>query len=85
MDTTMTECKQDARNQYIALTTIILGLISVGIGCSRHWAELTAGASGVIGAGINMLTNQIRNTLNAKQGGTVNVGDQNPPPVPATS
>lgn len=85
MDVTQTECKQDARNQYVALTTIILGLLSVGLGCHNHWSELTATASGVVGAGINMLTNQIRNTLNAKQGGTVNVGDQNPPPAPAAS
>lgn len=84
MDNLTSECKQDARNQNIAVGVILIGLISVGIGCARHWAELTAGASGVIGAGINMLTNQIRNTLNAKQGGTVNVGD-NPPPAVATA
>ena len=72
------ETKQATQNQFIGLTMVVFGTIAVFVGCHFHYAELTTSAAGVTGAGINMLTNQIRNTLNNKQGGTVNVADQAP-------
>lgn len=72
------ETKQATQNQFIGLTMVVFGTIAVFVGCRFHYAELTTSAAGVTGAGINMLTNQIRNTLNNKQGGTVNVADQAP-------
>jgi hypothetical protein len=72
------EAKQSTQNQFIGLAMVVFGIVAIFAGCRFHYAELTTSAAGVTGAGINMLTNQIRNTLNNKQGGTINVADSAP-------
>ena len=72
------EAKQFTQNQFIGLAMVVFGTVAIFVGCRFHYAELTTSAAGVTGAGINMLTNQIRNTLNNKQGGGINVAGSAP-------
>lgn len=77
-----TELRQQETNQRIALFMVVFGACATACGCHFHFAELTALSGGIVGAGINMLTGQIRSTLNNRQGGTVNV---NPDPTQAAA
>lgn len=45
----------DDRKQVIAFALVIIGLLATGIGCWRHFAELTTAAVGVAGGGLGML------------------------------
>lgn len=74
------DAKNAERSQFIGLAMVVFGTVAIFVGCHFHYAELTTSAAGITGAGINMLTNQIRNSLNNKQGGIVNVAD----PAPTT-
>jgi hypothetical protein len=55
------DSKQNARNQYIALTLVVFGATAAFVGCQFHFTELTTAATGIIGAGLGMLTNQHSN------------------------
>lgn len=72
--------KQQEQNQRVAVFMVVFGTIATAVGCHFHYAELTALSGGIVGAGINMLTNQIRASLNNRSGGTVNI---NPDPTQA--
>lgn len=67
----MEDVKQAAHNQFVALFMVVFGTAALFAGCHFHYAELTTSAAGIGGAGINMLTTQIRNTLNNR--GSVNL------------
>ena len=41
--------------QLVAFALVIIGLLATGIGCWRHFAELTTAAVGVAGGGLGML------------------------------
>lgn len=72
------EAKQQIVSQRIGVSMVLFGTLSIFVGCHYHYAELTTSAAGITGAGINMLTNQFRATLNNKQGGIVNMPQDTP-------
>lgn len=69
----MDDIKQDTRNQAVALYMVTFGAAVMALGCHFHYAELTTFGASVGGAGIQMLTTQIRNALNNRSS-SVNVG-----------
>jgi len=73
-----TDTKQATRSQYIGVFMVIFGAASVGVGCRFHWAELTTASSGIIGAGINMLTNQIASRMRSATTGSGDITMDNP-------
>jgi hypothetical protein len=64
----MDDFRQATQNQWAALFMVVFGTVALSAGCKFHWAELNTAAAGIVGAGINMLTTQIRNTLNNRSG-----------------
>lgn len=62
------EAKQHLQSQNIGVFMVVFGMAALYAGCRYHFPELSTAAALVNGAGINMLTNQIRNTLNNRDG-----------------
>ncbi len=73
MDTV--EAKQSTQSQYIGLFLVVFGAVVTFIGCHYHFDALTTSGATIGGAGLNMIQNLIKQVLNNKQGGTVNVGE----------
>lgn len=60
--------------QGTALFLVVFGSIVTLIGCKYNWAEAKTLGAGVTGAGVQAITSQVRNILNNKDGGTVQLG-----------
>lgn len=72
--------KSATRSQWIGLTMVFFGTAAIFTGCHFHYAELTTSAAGITGAGINMLTNQIRSSASKSASSTI-TGDVITPPA----
>ena len=73
MDTV--EAKQSAQSQAIGVFLVVFGAGVTWVGCRFHYEALTTSGATIGGAGLNMIQNLIKQILNNKQGGTVNLGD----------
>lgn len=67
------DAKAHTQSQVIGVFLVVFGTVALAYGCHFHYAELTTAAAGITGAGINQITNNLRQTMNTRSGPTVNV------------
>lgn len=61
------------------LLLIIFGAFLIGLASVKNWPDLKSFGIGVGGAGLALLTQQARSTLNNEKGGKVDINLPNPP------